>query len=167
MKLMEKDHLVTDIEKFKKETRYCIEYVNPQYLLREDGSLNIRYNRALTLNQAENDLVLILSFGGKILSLYMGNVVDGKTGEWEPTPAIVDDDDWFSDKWLDSIKAKNVDLEKEKKLFKETLFQMTFSEAGTKDSFDWDDMVTVIDYAAKHFFELGLKASKGGDYETD
>ena len=82
------------------ETRYCIEYINPQHPLREDGSLNIRYDRVLTLEQAEHDLTLILSFGGKILALYMGNVVDGETGEWSPKPMIIDDDDWFTPKWL-------------------------------------------------------------------
>ena len=63
------------------EIRYCIEYINPQHPLRSDGSLNIRYDRVLTLEQAEHDLTLILSFGAKILNLYMGNVVDGKTGD--------------------------------------------------------------------------------------
>ncbi len=90
------------------ETRYCIEYINPQYPLRDDGSLNIRYDRVLTLEQAEHDLTLILSFGGKILDLYMGNVVDGETGEWSPKPMIIDDDDWFSTKWLNALEVKEV-----------------------------------------------------------
>ena len=87
------------------EIRYCIEYINPQHPLRSDGSLNIRYDRVLTLEQAEHDLTLILSFGAKILNLYMGNVVDGKTGEWNPIPMIVDNNDWFTIDWLKSIKA--------------------------------------------------------------
>jgi hypothetical protein len=86
------------------ETRYCIEYINPQHPLREDGSLNIRYDRVLTLEQAEHDLTLIRSFGGKILDLYMGNAVDGETGEWNPKPMQVDNDDWFSPKWLKALK---------------------------------------------------------------
>ena len=88
------------------ETRFCIEYVNPRHPLRDNGSINVRYDRVLTLKQAEHDLTLILSFGAKILSLYMGNVTDGKTGEWNPIPMIVDKDDWFTTDWLKSIKDK-------------------------------------------------------------
>ena len=88
------------------ETRFCIEYVNPRHPLRDDGSINVRYDRVLTLEQAEHDLTLILSFGGKILDLYMGNVVDGKTGEWSPIPLIVDDDDWYTTDWLKSVKDR-------------------------------------------------------------
>ena len=88
------------------ETRYCIEYVNPRHPLCDNGSINVRYDRVLTSEQAEHDLTLILSFGGKILDLYMGNVVDGKTGEWSPRPMIVDDDDWFTTDWLNKIIHK-------------------------------------------------------------
>ena len=88
------------------ETRYCIEYVNPRHPLRDNGSINVRYDRVLTLEQAEHDLTLILSFGAKILDLYMGNVVDGETGEWSPKPMIVDDDDWFTTDWLNKIIDK-------------------------------------------------------------
>lgn len=85
------------------ETRYCIEYVNPRHPLRDNGSINVRYDRVLTLEQAKHDLTLILSFGAKILNLYMGNVVDGKTGEWNPIPMIVDNEDWFTTDWLNSL----------------------------------------------------------------
>jgi hypothetical protein len=88
------------------ETRFCIEYVNPRHPLRDNGSINVRYDRVLTLEQAEHDLTLILSFGAKILNLYMGNVVDGKTGEWNPIPMIVDKDDWFTTDWLKSLDSK-------------------------------------------------------------
>ena len=94
------------------ETRFCIEYVNPRHLLRENGNRNVRYDRVLTLEQAEHDLTLILSFGGKILDLYMGNAVDGETGEWSPKPMIVDDDDWFtrsaflsSSRWVQDARS--------------------------------------------------------------
>ncbi len=87
------------------ETRYCIEYINPQHPLRDDGSLNVRYDRVLDRVEAENHLTLILSFGGKILDLYMGNAVNGETGEWNPKPLIVDDDDWFSQDWLKSLEC--------------------------------------------------------------
>ena len=88
------------------ETRFCIEYVNPRHPLRDNGSINVRYDRVLTLEQAVHDLTLILSFGSKILNLYMGNVVDGKTGEWSPIPMIVDKDDWFTTDWLKSLESK-------------------------------------------------------------
>ena len=88
------------------ETRYCIEYVNPRHPLRDNGSINVRYDRVLTLEQAEHDLTLILSFGAKILNLYKGNVVEGKTGEWNPIPMIVDDNDWFTTDWIKSFKPQ-------------------------------------------------------------
>ena len=88
------------------ETRFCIEYVNPRHPLRDNGSINVRYDRVLTLEQAEHDLTLILSFGAKILNLYMGNAADGKTGEWNPIPMIVDKDDWFTTDWLKSLESK-------------------------------------------------------------
>jgi hypothetical protein len=88
------------------EARYCIEYVNPRHPLRDNGSINVRYDRVLTLKQAEHDLTLILSFGAKILNLYMGNAADGKTGEWNPIPMIVDKDDWFTTDWLKSLESK-------------------------------------------------------------
>ena len=88
------------------ETRYCIEYVSPRHPLRDNESINVRYDRVLTLEQAVHDLTLLLSFGVKILNLYMGNVVDGKTGEWSPIPMIVDKDDWFTTDWLKSLKER-------------------------------------------------------------
>ncbi len=88
------------------EIRYCIEYINPRYPLLNNGNLNVRHDRVLTLEQAEHDLVLILSCGCKILNLYMGNVVDGATGKWSPVPMIVDDDDWFTRDWLNKIIHK-------------------------------------------------------------
>ena len=90
------------------ETRYCIEYINPMHPFRDNGSINVRYDRVLTLEQAEHDLTLILSFGAKIINLYMGNVVDGKTGEWSPIPMIVDIDDWYTTDWLKTIKERYV-----------------------------------------------------------
>ena len=89
------------------ETRYCIEYVNPRHPLHDNGSINVRYDRVLTLEQAEHDLTLILSFGAKILNLYRGNVIDGKTGDWNPIPTIVDKDDWFTTDWLNLKNNEN------------------------------------------------------------
>lgn len=107
------------------ETRYCIEYINPQHPLRDDGSINVRYDRVLTLEQAEHDLTLILSFGAKILNLYMGNVVDGKTGEWNPMPIpiILDKDDWFT---TDCLNTLEVDLKQKSfvKIDRKLLFEI-------------------------------------------
>jgi hypothetical protein len=94
------------------ETRFCIEYVNPRHPLRDNGSINVRYDRVLTLEQAEHDLTLILSFGAKILNLYMGNAADGKIGEWNPIPMIVDDDDWFTTDWLNSLNKTEEKFER-------------------------------------------------------
>lgn len=129
------------------ETRYCIEYINPQYPLRDDGSLNVRYDRVLTLEQAEHDLTLILSFGCKILDLYMGNVVDGETGEWSPKPMIIDDDDWFTTKWLNTIEVRGVDFGKEIDLVEDKYHGF--------ESLSRADIIEII----KHFFELGMQVS--------
>lgn len=110
------------------ETRYCIEYVNPRHPLCDNGSINVRYDRVLTLEQAEHDLTLILSFGGKILDLYMGNVVDGETGEWSPKPMIVDDDDWFTTDWLKSLESKWKPSEQQVKAFEH--FVKSIGESG-------------------------------------
>lgn len=134
------------------ETRYCIEYVNPRHPLRDNGSINVRYDRVLTLEQAIHDLTLIKSFGAKILNLYMGNVVDGKTGEWNPVPMIVDEDDWFTTDWLKSlnklIEVKEADLEKE---FDGYIKPITAQDIK-------DEPFTQLFACAKHFYELGLKA---------
>lgn len=82
--------------------RYCIEYINPQYPLLDNGKLNIRHFRATDEHGAEMALTLMLSFGTKIYALYRGNVKEGKLGEW-PTPAIVDSGDWYSIDWLNNI----------------------------------------------------------------
>lgn len=100
------------------ETRFCIEYVNPRHPLRDNGSINVRYDRVLTLEQAEHDLTLILSFGAKILNLYMGNAADGKTGEWNPKPMIVDEEDWFTIDWLNYLD-KHIDIDEMVKKYEE------------------------------------------------
>ena len=87
-----------DIDKL----RYCIEYINPRFLLLDNGELNIRYLRVPNEHWAEMAIDLILSFGGKIYALYRGNVKDGKLAEW-PTPMVVGQEDWFSDEWLHEL----------------------------------------------------------------
>lgn len=82
--------------------RYCIEYINPQYPLLDNGELNIRHLRVPDEHGAEMALTLMLSLGAKIYRLYRGNVQEGKLAEW-PTPMIVDADDWYSTEWLHNI----------------------------------------------------------------
>lgn len=118
------------------ETRYCIEYINPQHPFRKDGSLNIRYDRVLTLEQAEHDLTIILSFGGKILDLYMGNVVDGETGEWNPIPMIVDDNDWFSVDWLESLNVWHPVNNNSLEVLKEGVEVIAYNEKWINEDFN-------------------------------
>lgn len=61
---------------------------------------------------------------------------------------------------IDELEVKEVDLEKEIKSFTEGLFHKVFDEDKSQDDFDWDDIATVIEHTAKHFFELGLKTTK-------
>lgn len=82
--------------------RYCIEYINPQYPLLDNGELNIRHLRVPDEHGAEIALTLMLSFGAKIYALYRGNVKEGKLDEWQ-APIIVDADDWYSADWLHDI----------------------------------------------------------------
>lgn len=109
------------------ETRFCIEYVNPRHPLRDNGSINVRYDRVLTLEQAEHDLTLILSFGAKILNLYMGNAADGKTGEWNPIPMIVDKDDWFT---TDCLEQKSAWSQEDEKCIKNILWCLNGNALG-------------------------------------
>lgn len=87
--------------------RYCIEYINPRFLLLDNGKLNVRHLRVPDEHWAEMAITLILSFGGKIYALYRGNVVDGKLGEWD-TPTIVEPDDWFSEDWFKAISQPSL-----------------------------------------------------------
>lgn len=94
--------LISFLQQEQDRMRYCIEYINPQYPLLDNGELNIRHLRIPDEHSAEMALTLMLSFGAKIYALYRGNVKDGKLGEW-PTPMIVDTDDWYSVDWLHDI----------------------------------------------------------------
>lgn len=93
-------------KELKGRDRYCINYVNPLHPFHDNGNINIRHNRVKTLDEAENVLTTILSFGAKIQSLYIGNVLDGKTEEWEPIPMVVDKEDWVTEEWLEEVKHK-------------------------------------------------------------
>lgn len=99
------DYQVTKWASLQQESdrlRYCIEYINPQHPLLDNGELNIRHLRVPDEHGAEMALTLMLSLGAKIYALYRGNVIDGKLGEWS-TPMIVDADDWYSASWLHDI----------------------------------------------------------------
>ena len=86
--------------------RCCIEYVNPRFPFLDNEVLNIRHLRIPDPHWAEMILTLILSFGGKIIRLYRGNVVEGRLTDWEPTPDIIDDEDWISEDWIKEIRKK-------------------------------------------------------------
>ena len=118
------------------ETRYCIEYINPMHPFRDNGSINVRYDRVLTLEQAEHDLTLILSFGAKIINLYMGNVVDGKTGEWSPIPMIVGIDDWYTTDWLKTIKERYVWKPSDEQIDALEHFVRSIGESGLASPYD-------------------------------
>ena len=90
----------------KDKLRYCIEYINPRFLLLDNGNLNVRHLRVPDEHWAEMAITIILSFGGKIYALYRGNVKDGKLAEWQ-TPMIVEPEDWFSEEWKEQLVNNN------------------------------------------------------------
>jgi hypothetical protein len=100
--LEEVEDFIDSLQKEQDRMRYCIEYVNPQYPLLDNGELNIRHLRVPDEHGAEMALTLMLSLGAKIYRLYRGNVQEGKLAEWS-TPMIVDADDWYSTEWLHNI----------------------------------------------------------------
>lgn len=82
----------------------------------------------------------------------IGYNVDGKHSvEYDITKKIID--------IITTLEVKEVDLEKEIKNFTEELFHKTFDEDKSQDDF-WNDVATVIEYTAKHFFELGLSTER-------
>ena len=100
--LQEVQELISSLQQEQDRMRYCIEYINPQYPLLDNGELNIRHLRIPNEDGAEMALTLMLSLGAKIYALYRGNVREGKLGEWS-TPMIVEKDDWYSVDWLHDI----------------------------------------------------------------
>lgn len=100
--LQEVQELIASLQQEQDRMRYCIEYVNPQHPLLDNGELNIRHLRVPDEHGAEMALTLMLSFGAKIYALYRGNVKEGKLDEWQ-APMIVDADDWYSTDWLHDI----------------------------------------------------------------
>lgn len=85
------------------ELRFCIDYIRPNHVYREDGTLNIRHFRTLSEEEANNVLTIILSCGCKLINLYRGNVQEGKLEEWSPLPMIVNEkEDFYVDGEFDS-----------------------------------------------------------------
>ena len=113
--------------------RYCIDYVNPFHPTLDNGELNVRHYRIPSLvgdKGAESILTVILSFGAKIIALYRGNVRDGKLEDWE-TPMIVDKEDWFTEKWLKSLRPQ-----KQWKPSEEQIKALKLSISFVTDDFD-------------------------------
>ena len=87
----------------KNDLRFCIDYVRPTRPFMDNGSLNVRHFRALSKEEAENALTLLLGCGCKLIDLYRGNVQDGKLAEWSPLPMIVNqNEDFYVDGDFDS-----------------------------------------------------------------
>jgi len=84
----------------KEKLRYCIEYINPQCPTLQNGAMNIRHWRVETEKEADRAILLILSFGGKILSTYRGSVTQGRVSDWD---AHLELEDKFSQEWFDGI----------------------------------------------------------------
>lgn len=83
--------------------RYCIEYINPQCPTLQNGAMNIRHWRVETEREADRAILLILSFGGKILSTYRGSVTQGRVSDWEVHLEL---EDRFSQAWFNSVKRE-------------------------------------------------------------
>lgn len=87
----------------KQELRFCIDYIKPNKPYRDDGKLNVRHFRTLNEEEAINVLTILRGCGCKFVDLYRGNVQDGKLGEWEPLPMIVNkNEDFYMDGEFDS-----------------------------------------------------------------
>ena len=53
-----------------------------------------------------------------------------------------------------------VDLDKEIDTYTTEQYHKIFDGTGTLDEFDWEDIASVIEEVARHFYELGLKAKE-------
>ena len=143
--------------------RYCIEYVNPNFPFLDNGKLNIRHFRVKAKETAESVLTLILSCGCKIVNLYRGTVTAGNLEDWE-TPMIVEEDDWVTDEWLDSLKRnKTSDTEVLKKVIEELEIDAEYADRSVL----WADIpvtVSVSGYAQEFLDKINVWKNGG---ETD
>lgn len=142
----------------EKELRFCIEYVCPTHPLNDDGSVNVRYFRTLSEEEAENALVLLLECGCKLIDLYRGNVQDGKLAEWSPLPMIVNpNEDFYVDgdfgsysKIVGSLSIAYMDyLDKHKPEGKMCLSNMECYDIDK--AFLEQDWVKLLRYLKKYF----------------
>lgn len=85
---------------------HCIDYVQANRVFNDDGSINIRQAMIENEQSALKILSDIVSWGGKIVDVYIGNSIDGKVAEWKPDglDKIVSDNDWFSEEMITSSK---------------------------------------------------------------
>jgi len=85
---------------------HCIDYIQANRVFNDDGSINIRQAMIENEHSALKILSDIVSWGGKIVDVYIGNSIDGKFAEWKPDglDKIVSDNDWFSEEMITSSK---------------------------------------------------------------
>jgi len=85
---------------------HCIDYIQANRVFNDDGSINIRQAMIENEHSALKILSDIVSWGGKIVDVYIGNSIDGKVAEWKPDglDKIVSDNDWFSEEMITSSK---------------------------------------------------------------
>lgn len=94
----------------------------------------------------ENRIELWVSSTGNV-AVYRGNT-------FIPTEQLTEEERLFV---LDRIcnELKGNDLDAEIKKYTENLYHETFGNGqGTLDEFDWEDISTVIEDTAKHFYNL-------------
>lgn len=94
----------------------------------------------------ENRIELWVSSTGNV-AVYRGNT-------FIPTEQLTEEERLFV---LDRIcnELKGNDLDAEIKKYTENLYYETFGNGqGTLDEFDWEDISTVIEDTAKHFYNL-------------
>lgn len=81
-----------------------------------------------------------------------GNVAVYRGNAFIPTEQLTEEERLFVlDRVCDELKGK--DLDSEIKKYTENLYHETFGNGqGTLDEFDWEDISTVIEDTAKHFY---------------
>ena len=87
------------------KNRYCIDYVTPDTPFYGDGKLNIRHVRLKDEESAKTVITILMKFKCKFIDFYIGNVLDGKLGDWTPS-FFVDEYDYLDNEWIDEMKKK-------------------------------------------------------------
>lgn len=111
---------------------------------------------------AEKDWTKILQYAKKYAKnmenrielwiLPTGNVAVYRGSAFIPTEQLTEEERHFVlNRVCDELREKDLDVEIKK--YTENLYNETFGNGqGTLDEFDWDDIATVIEDAAKHFY---------------